>query len=288
MAKMEELELLSRTENAYLVGICGKLASFGFDFLHTMITTTAAVRPTPDRFSHCVQELSMTLVELLAHVVRLSGYEPPVELYVTRIYSSSDVMDMARSMIQLHQPEIQIQAIAMSCAFIEDTEFKPLLPRLIDFLRKIIKDIIENVELYSGSTLALADITIMQKISAFLDTSVNDACALADNLNSSNVDELISTSEKYAATFAMMRLEQIWLERTSGMALDDKLDVVGTLGEQLALIIEWMNESMRKLESFYKKINVLINVWGQSEAPPEDWHMLFLVQQSLNDLYDNM
>ena len=230
---MEELELLSRTENTYLIGICGKLASLGFDFLHTIITRTTAVRPISIgcgeesnvvvRYGHSVRGIGM-YVALLSHVMRLSGYEPPAQANLTRTYSSLDVMNMVKNLIHLHQPAMQIQIIATTCSFIENSDFKVFVPRLIDFLRQIISKMCNNVTLYGDSSLALADMTVMQNISDFLDTPINDACTLADNLHSSNAMEFISLSEKYSAVFALMRLQTIWLKRTSTMALMGEMD----------------------------------------------------------------
>jgi hypothetical protein len=296
MARMEELELLSRTENTYLIGICGKLSAFGFDFVQTVLTTTTAVRPISSRcsessnvvvrYGHSLRGLGMIHVALLSHVVRLSGYEPPAQAFLTRTYSSLDVMNMTRSLIHLHQPEMQIQIIATTCTFIENSDFKALIPRLIDFLRQIINNMCDNVELYGDSEIAIADMTVMQKISAFIDTSIDDACVIADNLHPSNAHEFISSSETYSAAFALMRLQQIWLDRTSGMALDGEMDDKRA-SNQLSVIDEWMNESLRKLESFYRKIHILITIWEKSDAPPENWHMLYLLQSTLNDVYDN-
>ena len=293
--------MLSPGEERQHLEIDSTITSLGFDMLHTILSKTPAIRPTschqesPDpvvRWAHSSQGLESTIGKLLSHVVRISLLE------VTRGYTSSsdislkhsslEIMGMARTLIRIFNPTIQIEALSIVCQTLKKaSQVKCLLPRVIDFIRPLIMDMCGNTKQYNHDSIAFRDTAIMKEISSILDPFLVDLHGAFDDLQSplpGDVHEFMSATETYSAVFAIIRMQRIWSARCQ--ATMKRETTQEGVWESFQWITGWIDGALSKLHYFDSSLTGIINIWETSEHPPHDWHVLFLMQSSLRDAFN--
>ena len=296
MERMDELQFCAWDDH-YLIGINFTIISLGFDMLDMLISKTPAIRPTNCttktqnlivHYAYSAQGLQPMIAVLLSHVVRISslemsrGNKPPSKFYDPSLkYSSMKVLHMTETLLRFYEPHIQIQTLSSECQRIMTTsQNRILLPKILDFMRPIIMGMCGKIQQYNDGTIALHDMTTMEKISEVLDTFLSEFdIAFADSTAPlpKNIEDFLSFGETYVSVFANIRLQRLWIARCRQVVGGD------VTGEAFSRIVKWMDGCLKKLQSFDSNISRLIDLWQEVDDPPNDWQRLFLIRLSLQD-----
>lgn len=244
------------------------------------------------RWAHSTHCLQSTIRKLLSHVLRTSSLEMTSDRSsssdIALKYSSLEVMSLARKLIQIYSPDIQVEAVSILCqALKKDSQVIFLLPRVIDFIRPIIMDMCANSEQYNHCSVALRDMKITIKISNVLDTFLQDLHDSFDDPERPvprNVHEFMMATETFSAVFAVIRLLRIWTWRYRATRQIETEPEVAL--KSFEAITRWVEGVLSKLHYFDSYLTGLINIWETSDNPPHDWHLLFLLQSSLRDAFN--
>ena len=305
--RIDELEVISSSEDEYLLGMNLTIYSLGFDMLHMLITTMKAIRPsnsneedylsnTVVQWTYSAQGLHSTVAVLLSHVVRISSLEASLgnhshsDVYPALKYSSVEVMNMARILLGFYSPSVQIETLLLVCQHVKQSQDRVILPRALDFMRTLIMKLCSNIEKYKDCDIAVHDMKVMQQISQLLEIfllELYDEFRVDDDEEISplpkDVGVFMSMTETYSAVFAILRLQKMWISRCqTEEKVVDKMALL-TFGA----IVEWMDDCLSKLHSFGESLARFITFCestAESAEPPQDWHLLYLLQLALRDV----
>ena len=305
--RIDELEVISSSEDEYLLGMNLTIYSLGFDMLHMLITKMKAIRPsnsneedylsnTVVQWTYSAQGLHSTVAVLLSHVVRISSLEASLgnhshsDVYPALKYSSVEVMNMARILLGFYAPSVQIETLFLVCQHVKQSQDRVILPRALDFMRTLIMKLCSNIEKYKDCDIAVHDMKVMQQISQLLEIfllELYDEFRVDDDEEISplpkDVGVFMSMTETYSAVFAILRLQKMWISRCqTEEKVVDKMALL-TFGA----IVEWMDDCLSKLHSFGESLARFITFCestAESAEPPQDWHLLYLLQLALRDV----
>ena len=308
--RMDELEVISSSEDEYLLGMNLTIYSLGFDMLHMLITKQKAIRPsnsneedylsnTVVQWTYSAQGLHSTVAVLLSHVVRISSLEASLgnhshsDVYPALKYSSVEVMNMARILLGFYSPSVQIETLLLVCQHVKQNQDRVILPRALDFSRQLIMKMYSNIEKYKDCGIAVHDMKVMQQITQLLEIfllELYDEFDIDEDDNyeeisqlPKDVGEFMSMTETYSAVFAILRLQKMWISRCQS---EEK--VVDKMAQTLfGAIMEWMDDCLSKLHSFGESLKGFITFCestAESAEPPQDWHLLYLLQLALRDV----
>jgi hypothetical protein len=93
----------------------------------------------------------------------------------------------------------------------------------------------------------------------------------------------MASTETYSAVFAVMRLIRIWVAQSQSEIVKE------VMGEY---IVGWIDAALSKLHYFNFTLARLIQIWESPSPrtvqhnrgnPPQDWYLLYLLQNSLRD-----
>ena len=279
--------------------------AMGFDMLRTILNKTHVIRPIASiplptvldsraRWAHSAQGLAKTVYLLHSHVVAISSLEiqaemtftSPFDIYPALKYSSLEVMAMIRALFGTFNKGIQIETIANLCEQMKTSHVKVLLPRVIDLLRPIVNEMIGNIKQCKSNIIVGQDIPNMKSITVIMDDHIMELLDLFDNHESPlpiDVSEFMASTETYSAVFAVMRLIRIWVAQSQSEIVKE------VMGEY---IVGWIDAALSKLHYFNFTLARLIQIWESPSPrtvqhnrgnPPQDWYLLYLLQNSLHD-----
>ena len=299
---MDELEVLSSSDE-YLLGMNLTIYSLGFDMLHLLINNATAIRPnnkeTSDISKPIVQwvqsakGLQSTIAVLLSHVVRLSSLEmsmadtSPSEVYPALKYSSLEVMNMTRTLLSFHSPSTQVETLLLVCQRVKYSQDRVIIPRLLDFIRPIIMNNCQNTERYADGDIVLPyDMNVMNQVSQLLDVFLLDMNNAFDDSTSSlpkDIGEFMSSTETYAAVFAILRLHYMWISKCQALIKQEQICNEMVLG-RFNKTVQWMDSWFSTLHFFGKSLSSFIAHCEASDDAPQDFHHLFLLRLALDDM----
>ena len=128
---------------------------------------------------------------------------------------------------------------------------------------------------------------VMNHASQLLDPFLSDMNnAFADDSTSSlpkDIEEFMSSTETYAAVFAILRLQHMWVTKCQALIKQDQLCNEMVL-EQFNKTVQWINGCLNNLQSFGKSLSSFIAHCEGSEDAPQDFHLLFLLRLALDDV----
>jgi hypothetical protein len=192
-------------------------------------------------------------------------------------------MDMARKLLGFYSPTVQIETLLLVCQNVKQNQDRVILPRALDFMRPLIMKMCSNIERHT-------DCKVMLQISQLLDIFLLDLYDEFDvdeenNYEAisplpKNVGEFMSMTETYSAVFAILRLQQMWISRCQ---TEDKVVHKMTL-QTFGAIVEWMDDCLSKLHSFGESLTRFIAFCENIAEPPQDWHLLYLLELALRDV----
>ena len=296
---MDELEVLSSSDD-YLLGMNLTIYSLGFDMLHILINNATAIRPDNKEPSYSkpivkwvqsAQGIESTIAVLLSHVVRLSSLEmsmadtPPSEVYPALKYSSLEVMNMTRTLLSFYPPAIQIETLFMVCRRVKYSQDRVIMPRVLDFIRPVIMNMCQNTE-HAESDIALYDMKIMNQVSQLLGVFLLEMGNAFDEDSTSSlpkdIGEFMSSTETYAAVFAILRLQYMWISKCQAFYQEQICNEM--VIEQFDKTVQWMNGVLSELKTFGRFLSRYITYCEGAEDAPQDFHHLFLLRLSLDDV----
>ena len=289
---MDELEVLSISDE-YLLGMNLTIYSLGFDMLHILINQATAIRPDNKETSdiskpivewvQSAKGLESTIAVLLSHVVRLSSLEmsmagtSPSDVYPALKYSSLEVMNMTRTLLSFYLPSTQIETLFMVCQRVKYSQDRVIIPRVLDFIRPILLNMCQK------ASLSLKDIKVMNQVSQLLDTFLLDMNNAFDDSTSSlpkDIGEFMSSTETFAAVFATLRLQYMWVTKCQALIKISNEMVI----EQFDKTVQWLNGFLSNLQSFGTSLSCFIAHCEGSEDAPQDFHHLYLLRLALDDV----
>jgi len=295
---MDELEVLSSSDE-YLLGMNLTICSLGFDMLHILINQATVIRPNKKepsdskpivKWIQSAQGLESTVAVLLSHVVRLSSLEmsmadtSPSDVYPALKYSSLEVMNLTRALLSFYPPSTQIETLLMVCQRVKYSQDRVIIPRVLDFTRSIIINMCKNTDQYTESEVALCDIKVMNQVSQLLDVFLLDMSNTFDDSTSSlpkDIGGFMSSTETYAAVFAILRLQYMWISKCQALINQEQNEMVI---EQFDKTVQWINGWLSELQSFSTSLSSFIAHCEGSEDVPQDFHLLFLLRLALDDV----
>ena len=297
---MDELEVLSSSDE-YFLGMNLTIYSLGFDMLHILINNATAIRPDNkeasdskpiDQWVQSAKGLESTIAVLLSHVVRLSSLEmsmadtSPSEVYPALKYSSLEVMNMTRTLLSFHLPSTQIETLLLVCQKVKYSQDRVIIPRVVDFSRPILMNMCQITEQYTESDAALKDIKVMSQVSQLLDVFLLDMNNAFDDSTSSlpkDIGEFMSSTETYAAVFATLRLQYMWVTKCQALIKQDQMCNEMVL-EQFNKTVQRINGWLDNLQSFGTSLSSFITHCEDAEDAPQDFHRLYLLRLALDDV----
>jgi len=262
--------------------------------LHILINQATAIRPDKEepldskpivQWVQSAKGLESTIVVLLSHVVRLSSLEmtmadtPPSDVYPALKYSSLEVMNLTRALLSFHPPSIQIETLLLVCQRVKYSQDRVIIPRVLDFIRPII--------MFAVGDVALKDMTVMNQVSQLLDTFLLDMNNAFDDSTSSlpkNIGEFMSSTETYAAVFATLRLQNMWILKYQALIKQEQICNEMVI-EQFDKTVQWMDGWLSELKTFGSSLSRFItHCEGSSDDAPQDFHHLYLLRLALDDV----
>ena len=291
---MDELEVLSSSDE-YFLGMNLTIYSLGFDMLHILINNATAIRPDNkeasdskpiDQWVQSAKGLESTIAVLLSHVVRLSSLEmsmagtSPSDVYPALKYSSLEVMNMTRTLLSFYLPSTQIETLFMVCQRVKYSQDRVIIPRVLDFIRPILLNMCQK------ASLSLKDIKVMNQVSQLLDTFLLDMNNAFDDSTSSlpkDIGEFMSSTETFAAVFATLRLQYMWVTKCQALIKQDQMCNEMVL-EQFNKTVQRINGWLDNLQSFGTSLSSFITHCEDAEDAPQDFHRLYLLRLALDDV----
>jgi len=298
---MDELEVVSSSDD-YLLGMNLTIYSLGFDMLQILINNATVIRPDNKKASYSkpivqwvqsAQGIESTIAALLSHVVRLSSLEmsmadtSPSDVHPALKYSSLEVMNMTRALLSFHPPSTQIETLLLVCQRVKYSQDRVIIPRVLDFIRPVIMNMCQiTEEQHIESDVTLKDIKVMNQVSQLLDVFFLDMNIAFDDSKSSlpkDIGEFMSSTETYAAVFATLRLQHMWISKFQ--ALIKQKQICNEMAiEQFDKTVQWMNGLLSELQSFGSSLSSFIAHCEGSEDAPQDFHHLYLLRLALDDV----
>ena len=206
-------------------------------------------------------------------------------------------MAMIRALFNTYNNAIQIETIANICKQMKTSQVKVLLPRVIDLLRPIVNEMIGNIKQCKSDIIVGQDIPNMKLITVIMDDYIMELLDFFDNHESPlpiDVSEFMASTETYSAVFAVMRLIRIWVAQSQSEIVKE---VMGEYSVDGVAGLGWIDAALSKLHYFNFTLASLIQIWESPSPrtvqhnrgnPPQDWYLLYLLQNSLRDTLNDV
>ena len=97
-----------------------------------------------------------------------------------------------------------------------------------------------------------------------------------------DIGEFMSSTETYAAVFATLRLQYMWISKCQALKREQLCNEM--VLEQFDKTVQWINGWLSNLQSFGTSLSGFIAHCEGSEDAPQDFHLLYLLRLALDDV----
>ncbi len=262
----------------------------GLDMLRMLIYDTPFIRPAQRcaqsnnkavQTAHSSDLLARTVHTLLSLVLRLSALEASMPDSSSILeYSSLQVMNLAQTLLQLYDTNVQVEAIDEVSRKMRDSDKSliALLPKVLDWLRPIVAAICNQGK--NKISDDLQHLVLLCEVIRVFDPILNGLEEVfGDSSLPTDVASFFSMIEAYTSLFSSLRAMKMFRHHTTCMSSPNSDELT-----RLSFISDWLKQASMKLECFKEHLEKLIDFWSsKASCPPAGHHRCFLLHYHLEE-----